>query len=188
MRTKNSPRVLVPLVAGFEEIELVAPVDLMRRAGIEVVLASVEPGPEAMGGVAGRGGIVVKPDVALADLDPSTFDLLFLPGGPGVIALREKGEIAPLASRMIGEGKPVAAICAAPLLLADAGLLAGRRYTAHDSVVGELPEALFAERVVEDGPITTSRGPGTAIDLGFAIIRRLKGEAAVEDVAAQIMA
>jgi 4-methyl-5(b-hydroxyethyl)-thiazole monophosphate biosynthesis len=185
---KQAPKVLVPLVAGFEEIELVAPVDLLRRAGAEVVIASVDPSPQAMAGVVAKGGVVVKPDAALDGLDPMAFDLLFLPGGPGVLALRAAGAVAPLAARFVAAGKPVAAICAAPLLLKDAGLLEGRRFTAHDSVVSELPDALFGERVVEDGPITTSRGPGTATDLGFALIRRLCGQETADRVAADVMA
>ncbi|MEI6675911.1 MAG: DJ-1/PfpI family protein, partial [Verrucomicrobiota bacterium] len=84
-------------------------------------------------------------------------------------------------------GKTVAAICAAPLILQAAGLLENRRFTAHFSVHGDLPGVLD-ERVVEDGAILTSRGPGTAVDFGLALVRRLAGDAVARDVAAGIMA
>ena len=85
-------------------------------------------------------------------------------------------------------GKPVAAICAGPLVLKDAGLLEAHRFTAHQSVVQELPVAELSERVVEDGFVTTSRGAGTALDFGLTLVRRLFGEEKMAEVAASIMA
>ncbi len=176
-------RVLCLVAEGFEELELVGPVDLLRRAGAEVVLASVEEGLP----VGGRNGLVMKVDVLLDALDATGFDLLFLPGGPAVARLRADGRAAGLAGEFVAAGKPVAAICAAPLLLKDAGLLEGRRFTAHFSTVGELPDALTGERVVEDGLILTSRGAGTAVEFGLALVDRLFGEAAEEEIARSIM-
>jgi len=178
------PHVLCLLFPGFEEIETLAPVDLLRRAGAEVVLASLH-GDRL---VTGRCGVTVQADAALAEVAGENFDLLLLPGGPGVKAVRADGRAAKLAQAHAGAGKPVAAICAAPTVLADAGLLAGRRYTAHFSVHEELPLALAGERVVEDGTIITSRGAGTALDFGLALVRRLFGEPKVREVAAAIMA
>jgi 4-methyl-5(b-hydroxyethyl)-thiazole monophosphate biosynthesis len=178
------PRVLCLLFPGFEEIETLAPVDLLRRAGAEVVLASLDG--ERL--VTGRCGVTVQADAALAEAAGGNFDLLLLPGGPGVKAVRADGRAAKLAQAHAGAGKPVAAICAAPTVLADAGLLAGRRYTAHFSVHEELPLALAGERVVEDGPVITSRGAGTALDFGLALVRRLFGEPKAREVAAAIMA
>lgn len=177
-------RVLCLLAPGFEEIETVAPVDLLRRAGAEVILASVTEEIH----VTGRAGVTMHADARLADVAEQPFDLLLIPGGPGVKALRADGRPARLAAAFVNAGKPVAAICAAPTVLKDAGLLGGRRFTAHLSVRDELPEALGDQRVVEDGEIVTSRGAGTAIDFGLALVRRLYGKKAEEEVAKAIMA
>jgi len=177
-------RVLCLLVDGFEEIEALTPVDLLRRAGAQVVLASLAP--ERL--VTGRARVTVRADAAWADVMHEGFDLLLIPGGPGVAALRADGRPAQLAADFAKAGKPVAAICAAPTVLADAGLLKGRRFTAHFSVYDELPSALPAERVVEDGVLITSRGAGTALDFGFALVRRLFGEEKAQEIATSIMA
>ncbi len=187
MGAQAKPRVLCLLGPGFEELEAVAPIDLLRRAGAEVVLAAVNG--EAH--VAGRCGLTLGSEAPLSDLIPeatSRFDVLLIPGGPGVKGLRDDGRPAALARAFVSANKPVAAICAAPTILADAGLLKGRRFTAHSSVYGELPTALGTERVVEDGLIITSRGAGTAVDFGLALVRRLFGAAKAEEVARAIMA
>ena len=175
-------RVLCLLVDGFEEIELVTPVDVLRRAGVEVVIAALH-GKSATG----RGGIRLEADAALAELDPCTFDLLFIPGGPGVGDLRSDGRAALLAKDFASAGKTVAAICAAPLVLMDAGLLEGRRFTAYQSVRTELGGGLD-ERVVVDGNLITSRGAGTALDFALALVARLVGDSLAEQVADEIMA
>jgi 4-methyl-5(b-hydroxyethyl)-thiazole monophosphate biosynthesis len=178
-------RVLCLLTDGFEEIETITPVDLLRRAGAEVVLTSIT-GRLA---VRGRCDVTMQADRLLeSGAEVADFDLLLLPGGPGVKALRADGRPAQLARLFAREGKSIAAICAAPTVLADAGLLAGRRFTAHFSVHSELPGALGAERVVEDGLLLTSRGAGTALDFGLALVRRLFGEAKATEVATAIMA
>ena len=161
---------------------MVTPVDLLRRAGIEVVIAAVH-GKWATG----RGGIRVEADVALPDIDPAAFDMLFIPGGPGVWELRRDGRAATLAKDFHAASKPVAAICAAPLVLMDAGLLVGRRFTAYHSVREELGGGLD-DRVVTDGNIITSRGAGTALDFALALVARLAGQEAADHVAAEIMA
>ncbi len=179
-----SANVLCVLAAGFEEIETVVPVDLLRRAGAKVLMATIGEGPA----VQGRSGITLMADAPLEVLEAAHFDLLLLPGGPGVKALRADGRAAVLAVDFVSSGRAVAAICAGPLLLSDAGLLQGRRYTAHFSTVEELPEALAGERVVEDGPLITARGAGTALDFGLALVHRLYGEAKAEEIARAIMA
>lgn len=178
-----SKRVLVPLVAGFEEIETIAPVDLLRRAGAEVVMAALSD--DLL--VKGRSNIFVQADACLEDLDPQSFDLLFLPGGPGVQVLREDGRSAALAREFSDRNLPVAAICAAPTILKDAGLLEKKRHTAHFSVRGELPDSLADERVVIDGNILTSRGAGTALDFGLALVQVLYGREAADRIAASIL-
>jgi 4-methyl-5(b-hydroxyethyl)-thiazole monophosphate biosynthesis len=175
-------RVLCLLADGFEEIELVAPVDLLRRAGVEVVIAALHGT-----GATGRNGIRIAADAGLEQAGASGFDLLLIPGGPAVAELRRDGRAAELAREFAAKGKPVAAICAAPLLLSDAGLLEGRRFTAHQSVRGDLSTALD-ERVVEDRGIITARGAGTALDFGLALVTRLAGHQAAQQVAASIMA
>ena len=179
-----SKRVLCLLFPGFEEIETVTPIDLLRRAGVEVVVASLTG--EKL--VAGRSNISIQADAALADVAEQSFDLLLIPGGPGVKAVRTDGRAAQLARRFAGAGKPVAAICAAPTVLKDAGVLAGKKFTSHSGVAAELPESQLHERVVEDGNIITSRGAATAVDFGLALVRRLCGEAAAAEVAKGIMA
>lgn len=174
-------RVLCLVADGFEETELVTPVNLLRRGGVEVVMVSWD------GGVAtGRGGIRLLPDAAFGAVRPDDFELLLLPGGPGVMALRRDGRAAGLAARFHGQGKPVAAICAAPLILKDAGLLEGRAFTAHSSVHDELP-GVVDERVVADGGLITSRGAGTAVDFGLALVGLLAGPEAAAEVARAIM-
>jgi 4-methyl-5(b-hydroxyethyl)-thiazole monophosphate biosynthesis len=176
-------RVLCLVAEGVEELELVAPVDLLRRAGAEVVLAVVGKAIEVMG----RNGMMLRGDVVLDGEGAGDFDLLLIPGGPAVGVLREDGRAEELARRFFAAGKPVAAICAGPLVLEDAGLLEGRRFTAHASVVNELPGALTGERVVEDGLLITARGAGTAVEFGLALVDRLFGEAQEEEIARSIM-
>jgi protein deglycase len=177
-------RVLCILFPGFEEIETIAPVDLLRRAGVEVVVASLTG--EKL--VTGRTNITVQADATLEAVASGNFELLLLPGGPGIKAVRTDGRAAKLALAFAEAGKPVAAICAAPTVLADAGLLAGRRFTSHAGVMNELPQSLVHERVVEDGNIITSRGAATAVDFGLALVRKLCGDAAAEEVSKGIMA
>jgi len=177
-------RVLCLLFPGFEEVEALAPVDVLRRAGVEVVLASLTG--EKL--VTGRCNISVQSDASLAEVADQAFDLLLIPGGPGVKAVRTDGRAAKLAQSYAQAGKPIAAICAAPTVLNDAGLLAGKRFTSHSSVVTEIPESLQNERVVEDGNLITSRGAATAVEFGLALVRRLCGDAIAADVAKGIMA
>ena len=177
-------RVLCLVADGVEELELVAPVDVLRRAGAEVVLAVLKDGLE----IAGRNGLILRGDALLDDVQTEDFDLLLLPGGAAVSVLRQDGRPAALARAFVAAGKPVAAICAGPLVLHDAGLLEGKRFTAHFSVAGELPGAQTGERVLEDDLLLTSRGAGTALDFGLALVDRLFGEAKEEEIARAIMA
>jgi 4-methyl-5(b-hydroxyethyl)-thiazole monophosphate biosynthesis len=149
---------------------------------VEVVIAALHGT-----GATGRNGIRIAADAGLEQAGASGFDLLLIPGGPAVAELRRDGRAAELAREFAAKGKPVAAICAAPLLFSDAGLLEGRRFTAHQSVRDTLVHALD-ERVVEDGNLITSRGAGTAMDFGLALVARLAGQAAADRVAAEIMA
>lgn len=175
-------RVLCLLTDGFEEIEAVAPIDLLRRAGFEVVVASLRGMT-----LTGRCGIRLEADQPLGEVDPAGFDLLLIPGGPGVGDLRADGRPAALARSFYDAGKHVAAICAAPLVLKDAGLLSGRRFTAYHSVRAELGGGLD-DRVVIDGRLITSRGAGTAMDFAVELIRLLGGRDLALHVMTEIMA
>jgi 4-methyl-5(b-hydroxyethyl)-thiazole monophosphate biosynthesis len=176
-------RVLCLLSPGFEEIETVTPIDLLRRAGAEVVLASVTG--ETM--VTGRSNLILQAEASLDEVMQDPFDLLFIPGGPGVMTLRRDGRAARLARTFHATDRLIGAICAAPTVLADAGLLEGRRFTAHFSVHAELTHALGEERVVEDGILITSRGAGTAVEFGLTLVKRLFGKPKAREVSDSIM-
>ena len=176
------PTVLVPLAEGFEEIETFAPVDLLRRAGVEVVTAALA----ATIHVTGRSGITVHADKTLADVMATDFDLIFLPGGAGTKHLRADPRVRELVLKQHQAGRWLAAICAAPTVLNDCGLLAGRRYTAHFSVANELPAILVGERIVTDGKITTSRGAGTSVEFGLHLVDLVAGQAKSIDVSKAI--
>lgn len=173
-------RVLCLAADGFEEIELITPVDVLRRAEVEVTIASI-------GGksIKGKTGVVLEADAILGE-ETGDYDLLLIPGGPGVGELRRDGRSAALAREFSSAGKTVAAICAAPLVLADAGLLEGKRFTAHFSVKQELDDTLD-ERLVVDGNVVTSRGAGTALEFGLELVERLVGRKAREEVSEAIM-
>ena len=176
------PTVLVILADGFEELEALAPVDLLRRAGIEVTVATLSDNRHATG----HSGITVHGDVALSGVSGRLFELLFLPGGAGVKLLRADPRVREIVRQHHTEGKWLAAICAAPTVLNDSGLLGGKRYTAHFSVAGELPNILDAERVVTDGKITTSRGAGTAIEFGLHMVTLLTSAAKSAEISKAI--
>jgi 4-methyl-5(b-hydroxyethyl)-thiazole monophosphate biosynthesis len=175
-------RVLCLLENGFEEIEAIAPVDLLRRAGVEVVMAGVSAIE-----VTGKCGIRVTADVLFEDVSGDEFDALFLPGGPAVMELRKKPGVIALIRAFHASEKLIAAICAAPLLLKDATILSGERITAHFSTAGEMPE-ITGGRVEYDANLLTSRGAGTAIEFGLAFVALILGEEAAVKVSAAIMA
>jgi 4-methyl-5(b-hydroxyethyl)-thiazole monophosphate biosynthesis len=176
------PTVLALLAEGFEEIEAITPIDLLRRAGAGVTLASLSDQRHATG----RSGITMHADAALSEIGGHLFDLLFLPGGPGVKNLRADPRVDAVVRAHAAAGKWIAAICAAPTVLNAAGLLDGRRYTAHFSVAGELPHILADERVVVDGNILTSRGAGTAMDFGLLLIEKLMSAEKALEIARSI--
>lgn len=176
-------RVLAMLADGVEETELVAPVDLLRRAGVEVTMAA----PSGAFEVTGKNGIVLKADLLWDDITPDGYDALFVPGGPAVMELRKDDRVVDLLRSYAARGRPIAAICAAPLLLADAGILDGRTFTAHFSTRDELPAARLDEEVVLDGKILTSRGAGTAVAFGLALVALLVSQEKASEVGEAIM-
>jgi protein deglycase len=168
-------RVLVPLAEGFEELEAVTIVDVLRRAGVEVVVASLGESP-----VTGSHGIRLAADTPLAALAEQDFDMIALPGGmPGADHLKKDSRVAAIARRLHEQGRPVAAICAAPMVLAAAGLLDGRRATSFPGFLDDAKRTTVAdEAVVVDGSLITSRGPGTALDFALQLVETLQGREA----------
>ncbi len=178
------PTVLAILTDGFEEIETVAPIDLLRRAGVNVTLAALGPGIHATG----RSGLTLHADTVLDNVSGAVFDCLLLPGGPGVKSLRSDPRVRQLVLAQHARKGWLAAICAAPTVLHDAGLLHERRYTAHFSVANELPHIRSEERCVVDENIITSRGAGTAIDFGLLLVAKLVNPEKAAEIAAAICA
>uniref|UniRef100_UPI0040495139 DJ-1 family glyoxalase III n=1 Tax=Cephaloticoccus sp. TaxID=1985742 RepID=UPI0040495139 len=178
------PTVLAILADGFEEIEAITPIDLLRRAGVEVTIAAIGEGIH----VTGKVGLIMHADVALTTVGVRVFDCVFLPGGPGVALLRQSVLVREIVQRQNDATRLIAVICAAPLVLLDAGVLHSRRYTAHFSTADEFPDILVNERVVTDGHIITSRGAGTALDFGFSMVENLCGRDISQKVAQSICA
>ncbi len=180
-------KALILLGHGFEEIEAVTPIDILRRAGIEVVTVSVEKDRLVTGGR----GIPILADVLLSDGVGYPCDALILPGGPGTGALKVRDDIRALARAYMEGGKTVAAICAAPTILGAAGLLKGRRATSFPGSREEVEaeaETYSEERVVLDGELLTSRGAGTAEEFALGLVAKLLGFEAAEKVRSQIVA
>lgn len=171
---KSTDRILVPLAQGFEEIEAVTIIDVLRRAGLDVTVAGLRPGV-----VTGSHGIGVTPDADLGDLDTSTFTMVVLPGGmPGTKHLAADERVLALVRRLHEQRRRTAAICAAPLVLHAAGVLPGVPVTSHPSVRGMLTGADVRSepRVLRSGPVTTSQGAGTAMEFALALVADLCGE------------
>lgn len=168
-------RVLVPLAPGCEELEAVTIIDLLRRGGLEVIVAGLQSGPV----LASRGTTLV-PDLPLDEVMDGPYDMIALPGGAGATHLQNDPRVLGLVRTMADQGKFVAAICAAPKVLAKAGVLEGRRATWFPNSLDETETrgvTRLEEAVVQDGNVITSRGPGTAMDFALHLIEILKGEA-----------
>lgn len=168
-------RVLVPLAQGCEELEAVTIIDLLRRAKIEVVTASLNDEPV----VASR-GVRLIPDISIDDAIDQNFDMIVLPGGlPGAEHLDNDPRIKSLLKKMANDEKYTAAICAAPKVLANAGILSNKKATSYPGFLEnlDLPDTdLKTDPVVIDGNVITSRGPGTAMDFALALIETLAGK------------
>ncbi len=175
------PRVLIPLAQGCEELEAVTIIDLLRRADIEVITAGLDSYP-----VTGARGTVLVPDTMLDSVADETFDMVVLPGGlPGADNLREDQRIIQLLQRHANQGHYIAAICAAPKVLAHAGLLDNHKATSYPGSLDEFnlnSDNLSQAAIVVDGKITTSRGPGTAMDFSLALIEQLTSKQKRDEV------
>lgn len=176
-------RCLVVLADGFEEIEAVTVIDVLRRAALSVVVAGLDRAQAC-----GSHGIAVRCEVVLDEVGAEDFDLLVLPGGmPGSAVLRDDARVQALIRRFANDGKHLAAICAAPMALEAAGVLAGRRATSYPGV--ELPSARHVEdRVVSDAGVTTSRGAGSALEFALELVRLFCGEERAEALGCAMVA
>jgi len=159
-------RLIVPLAEGFEEIEAVAVIDILRRANIKVDVVGIEDEI-----VAGRNGIKILCDKVIADVKPEDYDGIVLPGGnPGYKNLENNQQVINFIKTFNSKGKLIAAICASPTILEKIGVLEGKKATCYPSMRDKIKN-FVDERVVVDKNVITSQGPGTAIEFALEIVR-----------------
>ena len=176
-------KALVLMAQGFEEIELSSIVDILRRGNIHVTIAGLGSGL-----ITGSRGMKMQPDVSLDSIN-ELFDVIILPGGsPGYINLGKDKRVLDLVNRFYSEGKIVAAICAAPSVLAKAGILEKKKATIYKGMEDLLKDAKYVNQsVVEDQNIITSQGPGTSIEFALTILLRLTNEKKVREIKDQLL-
>jgi protein deglycase len=166
------PRVAVILADGFEEVEAIGVIDVLRRAEIDTVIAGLHDG-----NVTSARKVRVVPDTVIDTVRAENFDMIVLPGGqPGSDNLNADVRVKELIRQFSLKGKITAAICAAPYVLANAGVLVGKHVTSYPTYKDRLGGGVYEEKsVVIDGSVLTSRGAGTALDFGLAIVEKLAG-------------
>ena len=178
--------VLVPLAQGCEELEAITITDLLKRAGIEVTTCGLDNQP-----VKASRGITIIPDTSIDKVQNLSFDLIVLPGGlPGSNHLRDNEQVQSLIKKQVLENKYMAAICAAPKALAEAGVLEGKTATSFPGVLAALDNnnITISENAVEiDGNIVTSRSAGTAMDFALTLIELLEGKQKRDEVNRQLV-
>ena len=164
------PRVAVILADGFEEVEATAIIDVLRRAEIDTVVAGLHEGH-----ITSTRKVKIIPDTTIDTVSVDDFDMIVLPGGqPGTDNLNADLRVKELIKGFSRKGKLMGAICAAPMVLASAGVLQGKHATSYPSCKARLGGAIYEEKsVVTDGNVLTSRGAGTALTFGLAIVERL---------------
>jgi len=164
-------KVIVPLADGFEDIEAVSIIDILRRGGLEVVTVSL-----AGEGAVSAHEVEIKADKHLDNIDPSQFDAIVLPGGDGGMKnLRANQKILEIIREFSAAGKWTAAVCASPSVLGTAGILTGKKATCYPGYEENLTGAdLSEDRVVVDGKVVTSRGPGTAPEFALKLVALFK--------------
>lgn len=165
--------ILIPLAKGFEEIEAVSLIDILRRAEIEVLVAGVK----ALS-ICGAHNIEIQTQCLVSTVKSEDLSMIILPGGwDGTYALADDTDVQRLLQEMDSAGKDIAAICAAPYALNKAGVLK-HNFTCYPSVEKEIREEGYSaeSNIVTDGNVMTSRGPGTALEFALAIVEKLKGK------------
>lgn len=170
---------------GYEEIEALTVVDILRRAGIEALMISITEKRE----VTGSHGITVKMDGVLSETEFEQLDMLVLPGGmPGTTNLEGCKALMEQVDAFYAAGKSISAICAAPSIFGHRGMLKGRKACSYPGMEGELAGAEVTRQPVEVAEhVTTSRGMGTAIDFALAILERFQGREAADEMAEKIV-
>ncbi len=178
--------VLVPVADGTEELEAVAIIDILRRAGAQVTVASVTGSRQ----ITASRGVVIVADALIEACRQNDYDLVVLPGGmPGAEHLRDSAVLLEILKRQRDTERWYGAICASPaVVLEPHGLLQGRQATCHPAFVDRLTNRERVEsRVVTDGPCLTSRGPGTAVEFALALVEKLYGRGKRDAVAAPMV-
>jgi 4-methyl-5(b-hydroxyethyl)-thiazole monophosphate biosynthesis len=177
-------KVLLILARGFEEIEAITAIDILRRAGIETTVAGLDSEL-----ITGSHNIPIKCDTILAEVDQQEYSHLVLPGGqPGTNNLKDDDRVLQLITDFNRQNKVVAAICAAPTVLQAAGILAGKRITSYPAERQNFISSNYADdKVVQDNNIITSRGVGTAIDFALTLVENIKGREIRRNIAEKIL-
>ena len=172
------------LGTGFEETEAIAPLDLLRRAGVSVATVGLNGKV-----IKGSHGIGVEADIEIGEMDLTNMDMIVLPGGLGGVNSIKACPAALDAVRFAWEnGKYVAAICAGPTILASLGITDGKKATCYPGCEEQMGNAIMVESAaVTDGKVITGTSAGCAIPFGLALITALKGQAAAEAIAKQIV-
>ena len=178
------PTAIVIIVDGVEELEAVAPIDCLRRAGVHTTVASANTGLESLG----RNGIRLIADVGLDECLDKTYDLLVIPGGPGHVTLSNDQRVLSMLAGHNEAGKLIGSICAGPVVLDKAGVLGGKAFTSFPGTSEVLPGRDAVSRVVRDGNMITSQGAGTATEFALALVEAVCGEAVRKEIAASICA
>lgn len=178
-------KVYVFLATGFEEIEAGTPVDILRRAGVDVKMVSIEDKEY----VTGARGITFKADAKFSEIDKDAADIIVLPGGmPGTTNLYNFAPLMNLVKEYNSKGKRIAAICAAPTIFGKLGLLEGRKACCYPDMEDDLKGATVSyDSVVTDGNITTSRGMGTAIDFSLELLTLLTDRQNADEMAKKVV-
>ena len=177
--------VLIPLAPGFEEIEALTVVDILRRGNINVITAGIVDGP-----IEGRSKIKVLADTNIENVNPDNIDMIVLPGGqPGTNNLKNNQTVLNIVKIINSKNRYTAAICAAPTVLSSLGILNNKKVTSHYSVKNDLTMTKYSEdRVVVDGNIITSRSPGTAMEFAMKLLEILSDKETVEKVNQGVLA
>jgi 4-methyl-5(b-hydroxyethyl)-thiazole monophosphate biosynthesis len=180
-------KVLVPLAPGFEEIEAITVIDILRRAGVDVTVAGTQSGP-----IEASRKTKHIPDCTLADVRAEDFDMLVLPGGqPGAANLRNDVRLGQIIETLRAQNCHFAAICAAPTVLSAYGILKDRTVTSHPTVRTEVTagaKEISDQRVVVDGSVITSQAAGTAMEFAFKLVEILCGQDKVAEVNRGVLA
>ncbi len=170
---------LVLFADGSEELEAVTVINILRRGGVNVTVAGLHGGV-----LRGARGTMLQPDTTLDEALIHSYDMVVLPGGqPGANNLKADARVIKLVQQMAANGRYVSAICAAPAVLATAGLLDGKRAASFPGTLDSFPNiSRQTQAVVEDGKVITSRGPGTAMDFALTLLERLTDKAKRDEV------